>query len=169
MPQQFIPFHPTETISLVASSGMPRNASSLLSSRIKLIASDRFFRHSSFVLPCPFAPGISGQYAMNQSPSRSTIAVNSLCIVFTPMFLYYHRFLLPVKSPILANSLVLFFPTMTSRRGLPQSGLEIMWQYIVGYLLVHQSKSSVGPFVKGGAEIEFSLPLHHVQGFGSPK
>jgi hypothetical protein len=27
------------------------------------------------------APGISGQYAMTQSPSRSNTAVNSLCII----------------------------------------------------------------------------------------
>ena len=32
------------------------------------------------VLPCPLAPGISGEYAMCHSPSRSKIAVNSLCM-----------------------------------------------------------------------------------------
>jgi hypothetical protein len=68
------------------------------------------------------------------------------------MFVYYHRFLLLVKSSILANRLVLFFSATTSRRGLPQSGLEIMWQYVVGYLLVHQPKSPQPPFSKGGKE-----------------
>jgi len=37
-------------------------------------------RASSLVRPYPFAPGISGQYAMTQSPSRSKTAVNSLRI-----------------------------------------------------------------------------------------
>ena len=31
---------------------------------------------SALVRPCPFAPGTSGQYAMNQSSSCSMIAVN---------------------------------------------------------------------------------------------
>jgi hypothetical protein len=38
MSEQFIPFHPRETISREASDGIPRSASSLLSSRIKSIA-----------------------------------------------------------------------------------------------------------------------------------
>ncbi|MCU0572894.1 MAG: hypothetical protein MUC41_07860 [Syntrophobacteraceae bacterium] len=46
---------------------------------------DRLFRHSSSVLPWPFAPGISGQYAMNQSPSLSTIAVNSFLMEVLPL------------------------------------------------------------------------------------
>ena len=61
MPQEFFSFHPTATSSRVASAGRPRRASSRLSSRIRSIASDRFFRQSSLVWPCPFAPGISGQ------------------------------------------------------------------------------------------------------------
>lgn len=72
--------HLTRTVSRSASGGRPRNASSRRSSRINEIASAKLWRASSFVLPCPFAPGTSGQYAMNQSSSRSMIAVNSFPI-----------------------------------------------------------------------------------------
>lgn len=48
--------------------------------RIIAIASRRFARHSSRVLPWPFAPGTSAQYATYQGPPCSTIAVNSLRI-----------------------------------------------------------------------------------------
>ena len=41
------------------------------------MAALRFSRHSSNVRPCPLAPGISGDQATSQSPSRSITAVNS--------------------------------------------------------------------------------------------
>jgi len=53
-----------------------------LYARTSAIPSRRFAKHSSRVRPCPFAPGTSAQYAMNQGPSCSTIALNSLCISF---------------------------------------------------------------------------------------
>ena len=83
--QEFVPFHPTATNSRIAVVGKPRSASSRRSFKIKSMASDRLLRHSALVLPCPLAPGISGQYATNHFPSRSTTAVNSLCI-FSPRF-----------------------------------------------------------------------------------
>ena len=72
--------HSTVTVSRSASGGRPRRPSSRRSSRISAIASAKLARASSFVRPWPFAPGISGQYAMTQSPSRSKTAVNSLRI-----------------------------------------------------------------------------------------
>lgn len=69
--------HFTVTFSRTASLGIPRNPSSRRSSRIREMASDRLCNASSFDFPCPFAPGTSGEYAMNQSSSRSTTAVNS--------------------------------------------------------------------------------------------
>jgi hypothetical protein len=70
--------HPTTTGSCLASGGKARRDSSRLCSRMSAIASRKFARHSSCVLPCPFAPGNSAQYDTNQGPSCSTIAVNSL-------------------------------------------------------------------------------------------
>src|SRR5437667_6141068 len=78
MPQQRVAFHWTTTVSRIASCGTPRKPSSRLSSRIRAIASDKLARHSSTVRPCPFAPGISGQKPINQSPSSSMTDVNSL-------------------------------------------------------------------------------------------
>jgi hypothetical protein len=86
MPQKFVAFHPMATRSRMAVAGTPRSASSRRSSRINSMAFDRLLMHSALVLPCPFAPGISGQYATNHFPSRSTTAVNSLCIS-SPHFL----------------------------------------------------------------------------------
>jgi len=84
--QQRAPLHcPTTTWCRTAPSGVPRKASCLRSSKMRAMDSDRLFRHSSSVLPWPFAPGISGQYAMNQSPSLSTIAVNSFLIEVFPL------------------------------------------------------------------------------------
>jgi len=73
-------FHPTITGSCLALGGKARRDSSRLCSRISAIASRKFARHSSCVFPCPFAPGTSAQYATNQGPSCSMIAVNSLRI-----------------------------------------------------------------------------------------
>jgi hypothetical protein len=81
VPKKRSTLHSMTTTSFIASGGIPLNESSLRSSIIKLIASVRLFRHSSIVLPCPLAPGISGQYAMYQSSSFSIIAVNSLCML----------------------------------------------------------------------------------------
>src|ERR1039457_7003470 len=72
--------HPTTTSSCLASGGRARRDSSRLYSRIRAIASRRFARHSSRVLPCPLAPGTSAQYPTYHEPSCSTIAVNSLRI-----------------------------------------------------------------------------------------
>ncbi len=54
-------FHSSVTVSHSASAGTPRSASSRRSSRISAIAPARLRRASSFVCPCPLAPGISGQ------------------------------------------------------------------------------------------------------------
>ena len=78
--KQGAPFHPRVTVSRIASGGVPRRASSRRSCKMRAIASARLLLASSFVLPCPFAPGISGQYAINHSSSCSIIAVNSLGI-----------------------------------------------------------------------------------------
>jgi hypothetical protein len=86
MPEQPLALHPTTTNSCLASGGRARKDSSRLCSRIKAIASRRFARHSSRVLPCPLAPGTSAQYPTYQGPSCSTIAVNSLRIS-----LFYRR------------------------------------------------------------------------------
>lgn len=74
--EQVATLHLTVTVSRTAFGGRPRRPSSRRSSRISEIAEDRFSRASSLLLPCPFAPGISGAYAMNHSPSRSMTAVN---------------------------------------------------------------------------------------------
>ncbi len=86
--EQFAPFHPTTTFSRIAAAGILRRPSFRLSSRISAIASARFFSAAAFVLPWPFAPGISGQYAIYQRFSRSTIAVNSFRISL-PTFASY--------------------------------------------------------------------------------
>jgi exodeoxyribonuclease III len=78
VPEKPFTLHPTITGCCLASGGSARRVSSRLCSRISAIASRKFARHSSCVFPCPFAPGTSAQYATNQGPSRSTIAVNSL-------------------------------------------------------------------------------------------
>ncbi len=78
--KQGAPFHPRVTVSRIASGGVPRRASSRRSCKMRARASARLLLASSFVLPCPFAPGISGQYAINHSSSCSIIAVNSLGI-----------------------------------------------------------------------------------------
>jgi hypothetical protein len=78
--QKSAPLHSTITVSRSASAGTPRSESSRLSSKISAMASAKLVRASSFDRPCPLAPGISGQYAMYQSPSRSMMAVNSLRI-----------------------------------------------------------------------------------------
>jgi len=80
VPKQLPLFHSTTTVSLIAESGTPRRASWRRSSRMSAMASARFARASSDVRPWPFAPGISGEYAMNHSSSRSMMAVNSLCM-----------------------------------------------------------------------------------------
>src|SRR5579872_60522 len=80
VPEQPFALHPTITGSCLASGGRARKDSSRLCSRINAMASRKFARHSSSVLPCPLAPGTSAQYATNQGPSRSMIAVNSLCM-----------------------------------------------------------------------------------------
>ncbi len=49
--------HLTRTVSRSASGGRPRKASCRRYSRINEIASAKLWRASSFVLPCPFAPG----------------------------------------------------------------------------------------------------------------
>ena len=72
--------HGTTIVPRSASAGTPRRPSSRRSSRTNAIACARFSLASSFVRPWPLAPGISGQYAMNHSSSRSKIAVNSFCI-----------------------------------------------------------------------------------------
>lgn len=59
--QQSRSLHEIETVPVIASLGTPRRASWRRSSRIRAIASARLARHSSIVLPCPLAPGISGQ------------------------------------------------------------------------------------------------------------
>src|ERR1035437_868752 len=86
MPEQSLDLHPTTTSSCLASGGSARKDSSRLLSRIRAIASRRFARHSSRVLPCPLAPGTSAQYPTYHEPSCSTIAVNSLRIS-----LFYRR------------------------------------------------------------------------------
>lgn len=78
VPEKPFAFHPTITGSCLASGGKARRDSSRLCSRMSAIAARKFARHSSSVFPCPFAPGTSAQYATNQGPSCSTIAVNSL-------------------------------------------------------------------------------------------
>ena len=50
------------------------------------MAAARLSRASSFVRPWPFAPGISGEEAMYQSPSRSKIAVNSFRITISGFY-----------------------------------------------------------------------------------
>src|SRR5436305_10175325 len=84
MSQQLVPLHPTSMSSRMASSGTPRRASARRSLRISSTAWTMLSRHSAIVLPWPLAPGISGQYPMYQSPSRSMTAVNSLCIAAPP-------------------------------------------------------------------------------------
>ena len=86
MPEQPLALHPTTTNSCLASGGRARKDSSRLCSRTRAIASRRFARHSSRVLPCPLAPGTSAQYPTYHGPSCSTIAVNSLRIT-----LFYRR------------------------------------------------------------------------------
>ena len=61
-----------------ASGGSARVDSSRRKSRISVMASRRLSRHDSRVRPWPLAPGTSAQQAINQGPSCSTIAVNSL-------------------------------------------------------------------------------------------
>jgi len=79
---QLAALHHTAMVRSVASSGSPRRASSRRSSRISLIASRRLSAASSFVSPCPLAPGISGQTAQKPpSGADSIIAVNSPLIV----------------------------------------------------------------------------------------
>jgi hypothetical protein len=78
--QESAALHFTVTVSRSASGGTPRSPSSRRSSRMSAMASARLRRASSFVRPCPLAPGISGLYAIYQSASRSNTAVNSLCI-----------------------------------------------------------------------------------------
>ena len=80
MAKQGALFHPRVTVSRIASGGVPRRASSRRSCKMRAIASARLLLASSCVLPCPFATGISGQYAINHSSSCSMIAVNSLGI-----------------------------------------------------------------------------------------
>src|SRR3954452_14511404 len=77
------------------------------------IASLRLLLASSRVRPWPFAPGISGQKATNQSPSCSMIAVNSLCIaVNCTSVLCHHCFAildlvqLPIQPLLLHQLLV---------------------------------------------------------------
>jgi hypothetical protein len=79
--QEGAALHVRTTVSLSASGGTARRPSVRRSSKINAIACRRLSRASSLVCPCPLAPGISGQYAMVQAPSRSNTAVNSLCIV----------------------------------------------------------------------------------------
>ncbi len=50
------------------------------------MASARLWRAFSLVRPWPFAPGISGQYAMYYSPSRSKTAVNSFRMAFSDFY-----------------------------------------------------------------------------------
>lgn len=59
--QQRITLHPTTTSSCFASGGRDRSDSSRRCSRMRAIACLRLSRHSSRVLPCPFAPGTSAQ------------------------------------------------------------------------------------------------------------
>ena len=80
MYQEAAALHSTTTVSRRASGGIARRPSVRRSSSISAIASERLSFAPSFVCPCPFAPGTSGQYAMYHSPSRSITAVNSLCI-----------------------------------------------------------------------------------------
>jgi len=61
MPQEDLPLHQIATTSRIASSGNPRMASSRRSSSSSEIAAAKLALHSSIVLPCPFAPGTSGQ------------------------------------------------------------------------------------------------------------
>ena len=77
VPEKSLALHPTITGSCLASGGKARSDSSRRCARISAIASRKFARHSSCVVPWPFAPGTSAQYATNQGPSLSTIAVNS--------------------------------------------------------------------------------------------
>ena len=84
--QYSVPLHPTEIASQRACLGTPRRASSRRSCKINSIESRRLSRHSGFVRPCPFAPGISAQKAINHSPSCSMTAVNSLVIRMLPPF-----------------------------------------------------------------------------------
>src|SRR3954451_23258353 len=77
------------------------------------IASLRLLLASSRVRPWPFAPGISGQKATNQSPSCSMIAVNSLCIAVDSTSALRHRRLavldlvqLPIEAIVLDQLLV---------------------------------------------------------------
>lgn len=79
MPEERLALHPMMSNSCFASGGRARMDSSLRCSRIRAIASRRSARHSSDDLPCPLAPGTSAQYATYHGPSRSIIAVNSLC------------------------------------------------------------------------------------------
>ena len=81
MAQQDASLHATVTVSCSASAGSPRSASSRRSRRISSMALAKFSRASSFVRPCPFAPGTSGQYAICQLSSRSKMAVNVLLII----------------------------------------------------------------------------------------
>lgn len=78
--QQVAKLHSIVTMSRSASGGRPRRASSRRSSRMSEMASATLLRASSFVLPCPLAPGTSGQFATNHSPSRSIITVYWLAI-----------------------------------------------------------------------------------------
>src|SRR5215467_9785716 len=81
--KQVATLHPTTTFSRRARAGTPRRPSLRRSSRMRPVALARLFSAADFVLPWPFAPGISKEYAMYQAPSRSTIAVNSFRIAHT--------------------------------------------------------------------------------------
>ena len=80
MAEECLQLHPITTSSCLASGGRARKDSSRRCCRMRAIASRRFDRHSSRDFPWPLAPGTSAQYAMGQGPSRSTMAVNSLCM-----------------------------------------------------------------------------------------
>ena len=80
VPEKSLALHPTTTGSCLASGGKARSDSSRRCARMSAIASRKFARHSSCVVPWPFAPGTSAQYATNQGPSLSRIAVNSFRI-----------------------------------------------------------------------------------------
>src|SRR5947207_14523910 len=117
MSQQRRALHPTVTVDWMASAGAPRKPSSRRSSRMRAIASARLALDSSIVRPWPFAPGISRQYALNHSPSRSTTAVNSFFIREIPARSLYAGPELPVTRFRIAQQLAAARPGAQARGG----------------------------------------------------
>lgn len=123
MAQESLAPHPITTSSRFASAGMERSESSRQCSRTGAMPSLRFAKHSSRVRPWPFAPGTSAQYAMNQGPSCSTIAVNSLCIRSILLFAEIFQTRLDLLGPELRTRCQNFFARLHPPRVSSHSNL----------------------------------------------